>query len=209
MQLKHPRRLLEIVIVVSVTLASALTAYGILVGVFGVTQPLMIVASRSMEPAIEVGDVIAVHAVSPPQVQLGDVIIYERTGSDFRIIHRVICIVTSGGSKCVPSLYVYLECSSPPCYYTKGDNEPGPDPWVVASSEILGRWTGIRVPYFGMAFTCLRQDPNCPYPWGLASLVALSSAVASDFAFEYLLSKREAKKRTLKHVSAETIGLRT
>ncbi len=199
---------MQIAIIVGATLGSALAGYGILVVGSGVAQPLMLVASRSMEPAIEVGDIIAVHAVSPSEVHLGDVIIYQRTGSDFRIVHRVICMVASGSSECVPSLYVYLKCNAPPCYYTKGDNEPGPDPWMVSSSEIYGRWTGFRIPYLGMAFTCLRQDPGCPYPWGPVSLLVLASAVASDFGFEYLLSKREAEKRTLGRASSGTIGLR-
>jgi signal peptidase I len=151
-----------------------------------------------MEPTIDAGDVIAMRAISPLQIRLGDVIIYQQAYTQALLIHRVVCIVTSASSECTGSLYVYMKCRIAPCYYTRGDNEPGPDPWVVSAGQIVGVWTGLRIPYLAMAFICLKQDAQCPSPWGPLSLIALGSAVAGDLVFEYWISKRTAKSKAAK-----------
>ena len=192
------RKLVPSLVLVGVAIGSALAAYSFLVLALGVNQPLLLVPSRSMEPTIDAGDVIAMRAISAPQIRLGDVIIYQQSYTQVLLIHRVVCIATSTSSQCVGSLYVYMKCNIPPCYYTKGDNEPGPDPWVVSASQITGVWTGFRIPYLAMAFICLRQDAQCPAPWGSLSLIGLGSAVAGDLVFEYWLSERAAKNKATK-----------
>jgi signal peptidase I len=192
------RKLVPSLVLVGVALGSALAAYSFLVLDLGVNQPLLLVPSRSMEPTIYAGDVIAMRAISAPQIRLGDVIIYQQSYTQVLLIHRVVCIATSTSSQCVGSLYVYMKCSIPPCYYTKGDNEPGPDPWVVSASQISGVWTGFRIPYLAMAFICLRQDAQCPAPWGPLSLIALGSAVAGDLVFEYWILEKVAKNKATK-----------
>jgi signal peptidase I len=189
------RKLVPSLVLVGVALGSALAAYSFLVLALGVNQPLLLVPSRSMEPTIDAGDVIAMRAISAPQIRLGDVIIYHQSYTQVLLIHRVVCIATSTSSQCVGSLYVYMKCNVAPCYYTKGDNEPGPDPWVVSASQINGVWTGFRIPYLAMAFICLRQDAQCPSPWGPLSLIFLGSAVAGDLVFEYWFLERAAKNK--------------
>jgi len=157
-----------------------------------------------MEPTIDAGDVIAMRGISASQIRLGDVIIYQQAYSQVLLIHRVVCIVTSTSSECTGSLYVYMKCRIAPCYYTKGDNEPGPDPWVVSAGQIVGVWTGFRIPYFAMAFICLKQDAQCPSPWGPLSLIALGSAVAGDLVFEYWISKRTWKSKAAKQIISRT-----
>lgn len=186
------------------TLGSSLLAYSILILALGVNQPLLLVPSRSMEPTIDAGDVIAMRGISASQIRLGDVIIYQQAYSQVLLIHRVVCIVTSTSSECTGSLYVYMKCRIAPCYYTKGDNEPGPDPWVVSAGQIVGVWTGFRIPYFAMAFICLKQDAQCPSPWGPLSLIALGSAVAGDLVFEYWISKRTWKSKAAKQIISRT-----
>jgi signal peptidase len=187
-------------ILIGAMLGSALAAYSILVLASGVGQPMLLVPSRSMEPTIDAGDVIAIRAISPLQIRLGDVVIYQQAYSQVLLIHRVVCIVTSTSSECTGSLYVYMKCRIAPCYYTKGDNEPGPDPWVVSAGQIVGVWTGFRIPYFAMAFICLKQDAQCPSPWRPLSLIALGSAVAGDLVFEYWISKRTWKSKAAKQI---------
>jgi signal peptidase I len=203
MRARTLRKLVPSLVLVGVALSSALAAYSILVLALGVNQPLLLVASRSMEPTIDAGDVIAMRAISAPQIHLGDVIIYQ-VGTQALLIHRVACMVTSTGSQCLGSLYVYMKCSIPPCYYTKGDNEPGPDPWVVSASQITGVWTGFRIPYLAMAFICLRQDAQCPSPWGPLSLIFLGSAVAGDLVFEYWFLETAAKNKATKQDISRT-----
>ncbi len=201
------RRLKEAIrslVLIGAVLGSALAAYSILVLASGVAHPMLLVPSRSMEPTIDAGDVIAMRSISSSQIRLGDVIIYQQAYSQVLLIHRVVCIVTSTSSECTGSLYVYMKCSSAPCYYTKGDNEPGPDPWVVSAGQIVGVWTGFRIPYFAMAFICLKQDAQCPSPWGPLSLIALGSAVAGDLVFEYWISKRTWKSKAAKQIISRT-----
>jgi signal peptidase len=189
------KEVIRSLVIIGAVLGSALAAYSILVLSSGVGQPLLLVASRSMEPTIDAGDVIAMRSISAPQIRLGDAIIYQQSYTQALLIHRIVCIQTSTSSECTGSLYVYMKCIIPPCYYTKGDNEPGPDPWVVSASQIIGVWTGFRIPYFAMAFICLKQDAQCPSPWGPLSLVALGSVVAGDLVFERWLSKRARKEQ--------------
>jgi len=192
------KKAIRSLLLVGAMLGSALAAYSILVLASGVGQPMLLVPSRSMEPTIDAGDVIAIRAISPAQIRLGDVIIYQQAYSQVLLIHRVVCIVTSTSSECTGSLYVYMKCRIAPCYYTKGDNEPGPDPWVVSAGQIVGVWTGFRIPYFAMAFICLKQDAQCPSPWGPLSLIALGPAVAGDLVFEYWLPKRTGESKAAK-----------
>jgi len=183
--------------ILAVVLGSSIAFYFGLALTLGLDQPLMLVASNSMEPAISLGDMIAIKSSETSQIHLGDVIVYEKSLSRLSILHRVVCIVTSGGSSCTPPFYAYADCFVPPCYYTKGDNNPAPDPWVVLSSEIHGVWTGFRVPYIGMSLICLQQGPTCGSPWAVVSIVALGSTIAFDVGFEYWLSKRSQKNRLI------------
>jgi len=191
------RKLARRVMILAVVLGSSIAFYFGLALTLGLDQPLMLVASNSMEPAISLGDMIAIKSSETSQIHLGDVIVYEKSLSRLSILHRVVCIVTSGGSSCTPPFYAYADCFVPPCYYTKGDNNPAPDPWVVLSSEIHGVWTGFRVPYIGMSLICLQQGPTCGSPWAVVSIVALGSTIAFDVGFEYWLSKRSQKNRLI------------
>jgi len=112
MSARTRRRLVSSLVVVGVALGSSLVVYSVLVMALGVNQPLLLVPSRSMEPTIDAGDVISMRAISAPQIHLGDVIIYQQTGTGALLIHRVVCIVTTTNSQCVGSLYVYMKCSS-------------------------------------------------------------------------------------------------
>ena len=193
----NKKRLTRTLIVLGVILGSSLSVYLGLVASLGLNQPLMLVASNSMEPTISTGDIVVIKSADASQVHLGDVIVYQKSLSKISVLHRVVCIVASSGSSCAPPFYPYVNCYVPPCYYTKGDYNPAPDPWVVLSSEIRGVWTGIRIPYIGLSLICLQQAPACPTPWGAISLVALGSAVASDLGFEYWLSRNARKNQPI------------
>ncbi len=189
----NKRRLTRTLVILGAVVGSSLAVYFGLVVSVGVSQPLMLVASNSMEPTISVGDIIVVRSANTSQVHLGDVIVYQKSLGKFSILHRVVCIVTSSGSSCTPPFYPYVNCYVPPCYYTKGDNNPAPDPWIVLSNEIRGVWTGFRIPYIGMSLICLQQGLTCPTPWGVISIVALGSAIVSDIGLEYSLSRKSTK----------------
>jgi len=184
------RKLIRTIAILGVVLGSSIAVFLGLVVSVGVNQPLMLVASNSMEPTISVGDIIVIKSVDKSQLHLGDVIVYEKSLSKISIIHRVVCIVTSSDSSCSQPFYPYVNCYVPPCYYTKGDNNPAPDPWAVLSSEVRGIWTGFRIPYIGMSLICLQLGPACSVPWQVVSIVAICSAIVSDVGLEYRLSRK-------------------
>jgi len=106
------------------------------------------VASGSMRPTLEVGDLILVqgvhnackiHAAPKGADQPGDIIIFHRPNDPKRelIVHRAVDkIIGINGS-----------CS----FRTQGDAVPGynPDSWVVKESDIVGKYTGAKAPFLG------------------------------------------------------------
>ncbi|WP_456365213.1 signal peptidase I [Thermococcus sp.] len=80
------------------------------------SSPLVIVISGSMEPVFYRGDVVLLRGVSPDEVHVGDVIVYNAPMYPYPIIHRVhaVEIVDLGGK---------VER----CFVTWGDNNPVPD----------------------------------------------------------------------------------
>ncbi len=92
-----------------------------------------IIATKSMVPTLNPGDVVIIRKVSPSKIRVGDIIAYDAitynpgTGPNIRtpiiIVHRVIRIINVDGM-----LY----------FKTKGDNNPEPDPWYVPAGAVLG-----------------------------------------------------------------------
>jgi len=112
---------------------------------FGTEHPLYAVASESMEHVLYKGDLILVHGVqnaceiyaapkdaNPP----GDIIIFRKpTDPSELIVHRAVEKFNEDGS-----------CS----FTTEGDaNWGNKDPWKVRESDIVGKYTGAKVPLLG------------------------------------------------------------
>jgi len=114
--------------------------------------PLAAVASGSMLPTLERGDLVIVRGVAPDDVSVGDIIVYKSCQGPL-IIHRVIKVVKVG------SQYYYV---------TKGDNNPDSDyflgqfvdcrtgrplpgvPYERVEGEVLETFGyTIKVPYLG------------------------------------------------------------
>ncbi len=96
---------LVLAIVINFTLGMAL----------GAERPMMAVVSRSMEPTLNVGDLVVIKGVSIDEVKVGDIIVYYNPFSRILVVHRVIDIQEDDGR-------ILL--------YTKGDNNatnPLPD----------------------------------------------------------------------------------
>ena len=80
------------------------------------------IVSESMEPTLEVNDVVVVHKCLPSQLQKDDIITFLQ---DERIIsHRILEITEDKGT------YKFV---------TKGDNNEIPDPDKIESSQIYGK----------------------------------------------------------------------
>ncbi len=91
-------------------------------GLFGI----IVVDGHSMEPTFYTGDVVI--SMKSTDYHVGDIIAYQvsdsKIGKGGHVIHRVVKIAQVNGQS---------------IYTTKGDNNPGTDPWSVTKSDIFGK----------------------------------------------------------------------
>lgn len=91
-----------------------------------------IVLSGSMEPNLQVGDLVVSKQVNEKQVEIGDIITFEdENGST--ITHRVVDIIIKDGEK---------------LYQTKGDNNNAKDTGLISIKNIKGKYT-FKINKFG------------------------------------------------------------
>jgi signal peptidase len=93
-----------------------------------------VVLSGSMEPAIHTGAVVVATAVPPSSLNVGDVIVYNRSDVDERVTHRIIDVQDDGGKR---------------TFTTKGDANAAPDAWTVQYSQNTAGKVVFTVPYVG------------------------------------------------------------
>jgi len=131
--------------------------------------PIMVVVSESMEPTLGVGDYIFVKGLTQANViEIGNIIVFARIPGDY-IVHRVIDIITREDS-------IF--------FITKGDNNPGPDPWQVSEFDVMGKVYG-RVPLIGY-FSLFERTSG-----GILTIIALIGIV---FFIDYLIPPREKEE---------------
>jgi signal peptidase I len=117
-------------------LTVAVVAIWFNMGVFGVRP--FIISGHSMKPEFDVGDMVIIKPVKPEEIQIGDIIRYDR--ENISIVHRVIQIQNSNNGL---------------VFITKGDNNNVEDP-PVEQSTIKGRIVGI-MPGIGWLSIGIRQ----------------------------------------------------
>ena len=100
----------------------------------------MAIATGSMEPAINIGDVVIVSKTSADELNTGDIIQY-RSG-DSTIIHRIAAKKAASDGDWQ--------------FITKGDNNNGADAVPVSSDQILGKVVLI-IPNVGKAVLWLNN----------------------------------------------------
>ncbi len=100
----------------------------------------MSVTGISMTPALEEGDLVIYERISPHDVKVGDIIIYNIPSLNKRyfdsppaVAHRVVEI---------------RETATGLLYRTRGDNNPAQDPWSVRQCDIMGK-VSQRISYLG------------------------------------------------------------
>ncbi|ASJ01497.1 signal peptidase I [Thermococcus gorgonarius] len=101
-------------ILISIIIVAGIN-YGLKI-VMNTDSPLVIVISGSMEPVFYRGDVVLLKGVSPDDIKVGDVIVYNAPMYAYPIIHRVREIKT-----------VEVNGHEEKCFVTWGDNNPIPD----------------------------------------------------------------------------------
>jgi signal peptidase len=141
--------------------------------VMNTESPIMVVPSRSMVPTLNVGDIVFVKGVDPNTIAVGTIIIFQSPSESIDIIHRVIRINRVGGT-----LY----------FQTKGDNNPGPDPWSpgVPQQNVKGVLVG-KVPYVGYVTLALQ---------GPLGIILIAILIFLMIVFEYYDSRKKTEKKT-------------
>ena len=100
-------------------------------------QQSFVVASSSMSPTINAGDVVLVNDVSPQTIKRGDIVTFQEQagGETSYVTHRVVKVVSQNDR---------------PAFRTKGDANENVDPGVVPAQNLVGRVT-LTIPYLGQA----------------------------------------------------------
>ena len=104
------------------------------------------VQSDSMVPTFESGDLIISSIVNEDtEISKDDVITFVQSinGTDQLNTHRVIEIQESDG-------FIF--------YVTKGDNNPDPDPDLIAKQDVLAKHTGVVLGGFGVFYDFLTSQ---------------------------------------------------
>jgi len=162
----------------------------------------------SMTPTLGAGDILFIEGVDPATLkpstsigaQDGDVIVFPHpyyVHKDWDwwklklvdmpdlIVHRVVAKWVSGNN-------TYLR--------TKGDHNSGEDPFTIAGNEVVGRWTGLKMPLIGLIFLAA-QDA--------AGRTIIIVALAFMILYEIYTSTRKPKPQTLDTESEEERADRT
>lgn len=141
-----------------------------------------IIASGSMQPNLNVGDITIIVPLAPDTIRIGDIIQYHT--SETVIIHRVIAEDIQDGQL---------------LFTTKGDANNAPDPEPVNEQQVMGKavltipkigWVSITLRDFASKsyefLSTLPKSIGDAYTWMTAEGVYLTSALAV-IALTYLL----------------------
>ncbi len=118
----EPKAVIVLVIIVILAIWFAL-------GIFPI-KPIAI-ATGSMSPQINIGDVAIIKKCAPNDVKVGDIIEYRMP--DFTIVHRVVEIIQENGE-----FY----------FRTKGDNNDNNDKSLVTEEQLIGKCL-FKIRYLG------------------------------------------------------------
>ena len=157
-----------------------------------IKQPMLFapVMGVSMAPVLKEGDLITYEKISPYDVEVGDIIVYNIPALTQRyydcspvVVHRVVEIRdTNRGLH----------------YRTKGDNNPAQDPWSVRHCDIIGK-VSQRISYLGFSILFLRSRP------GLILIVIMFFASALCFYADELSQIRwKVPVRLFAHIVRES-----
>lgn len=97
----------------------------------------LVVLSGSMSPAMDPGDVAVVTRIDPSELKVGDIVAYGDANNPKNIVsHRVVEVIDENGGI---------------SFRTKGDANEDPDPYVVRSSDVVGK-VAFTIPFVGYIF---------------------------------------------------------
>ena len=118
--------------------------------------PLLSVQSGSMVPTLNVGDLIVVQGTPATEIKVHDIIVFHEPGiPSTLIVHRVIEVLNESGEL---------------LFRTKGDHNPGPDPWEVPASGLVGK---VIASYAGIGWVFIVLDYLRPILWVALAITAI------------------------------------
>jgi signal peptidase len=131
---------------VSITIFLVLIFWAGLTFALGTSSPAYVVSSGSMIPTLNVGDIIVVKDKGTFRtLQVGDIIVFNSPTGDGRVIvHRIYSLSADQYGVAI---------------YTKGDNNPVPDAWVVRESHYIGKVV-FTLPYLGRVTSVIQPPLN-------------------------------------------------
>jgi len=88
------------------------------------------------------GDILLVRSVPVSDLEVGDVIVFDTITIPDPVVHRIIAKWQNNSN-----------------YYfkTNGDNNPGPDSWIVEGNDVIGGVV-VRIPHIGWFLVVLQTD---------------------------------------------------
>lgn len=174
--LKTGSRFLEGIFLVFICLA----AFAVLSSRIGGGEPSILgyqvkaVLSGSMEPTFQTGSIIIIKLGDQhSNYQIGDVVTFRLDGK--LITHRIIEVERKNGQA---------------LYKTKGDNNDGPDHWTISAQKVVGKYTGMTIPYVGYALSYASSN------WGSALLLIVPGILLIFSAIGSIMgAKKEMESR--------------
>lgn len=143
MRFKRKRRKLIInILTIVVPILSVVAIYFGLPVILSTETPLVAVASGSMSPALETGDLVIIQGTPANSTQVGDIIVFD-SPSGTQTIHRVTRIQTLQNGTIQ--------------FKTKGDANPDEDLYWTLEENVHGQVLH-RIPYIGW----IALDPAIP-----------------------------------------------
>lgn len=122
------------------------------------------VLSGSMQPTIPIGSEVVLTPVDASQIQVGDIITFQRPGTKELVTHRVVATTTAFGGQLF--------------WKTKGDANAAPDNWQIPASG-KGLKYAFHVPFLGYLFAML-GSPLGRICFILAPALLLAAVVLND-----------------------------
>lgn len=133
-------------------------------------NPILVVVSGSMVPALNVGDLIVIRGVSSEELSDGTIIVFHSPADyDTLIVHRIV---------------EKMRHDEDYAFKTKGDFNYYEDNWIVPSKYIVGAYIG-KIPYIGFVIMKLKE------PAGMSLIIFIIFILIIMEFFE------ERKKKTV------------
>lgn len=134
----------------------------------------LIVMTGSMEPSINIGDMVIVKQTEQNNIQIGDVITYTVNNGKESVTHRVIEIIEKNGEK---------------FYRTKGDNNNVADPDIVSYENVLGK-VDFQIEGVGKIIAYIFTGTGLG---AIALLVLMHYSISSDRRIR-VIARQEARR---------------